>query len=127
MDRKLKISIITVFIFLILSCNGNKKTSEPIIQECKIENEKAVITINKNRIRYNELNYVIVGRTLSIDSIAETYNNKLIISTPLFSSADFQNGVIYDIEIYWFGGHILASGIYNDGSFKIIEERVKYT
>ena len=127
MDRKLKISIITVFIFLILSCNGNKKTSEPIIQECKIENEKAVITINKNRIRYNELNYVIVGRTLSIDSIAETYNNELIISTPLFSSADFQNGVIYDIEIYWFGGHILASGIYNDGSFKIIEERVKYT
>ena len=127
MDRKLKISIITVFIFLILSCNGNKKTSEPIIQECKIENEKAVITINKNRIRYNELNYVIVGRTLSIDSIAETYNNELIISTPLFSSADFQNGVIYDIEVYWFGGHILASGIYNDGSFKIIEERVKYT
>ena len=127
MDRKLKISIITVFIFLILSCNGNKKTSEPIIQECKIENEKAVITINKNRIRYNELNYVIVGRTLSIDSIAETYNNELIISTPLFSSADFQNGVIYDIEIYWFGGHILASGIYNDGSFEIIEERVKYT
>ena len=127
MDRKLKISIITVFIFLILSCNGNKKTSEPIIQECIIENERAVITINKNRIRYNELNYVIVGRTLSIDSIAETYNNELIISTPLFSSADFQNGVIYDIEVYWFGGHILASGIYNDGSFKIIEERVKYT
>ena len=126
MDRKFKISIIIIFIFLILSCNGNKKTSEPIIQECIIENERAVITINKNIIRYNKLNFVIVGRTMSIDSIAETYNNKLIISTSLSSSADFQNGVIYDIEVYWFGGHILASGIYNDNRFEIIKEKLCY-
>lgn len=128
MDRKHKISIIILFILLIVSCKVYKKPSGPIIQECRIENEKAIITIDRKRIRYNEINYVILGRTEIIYNITETIDidKKLIISIPIPNSSDFQNGSEYDIEVYWFGGHILASGIFNDNRFEIIKEKLYY-
>ena len=127
MDRKLKSILFLLLVLIGLgSCKVNKKSSEPIIQECKIENDKAIIIINRKRIRYNKLNYVIVGAVCHPEKVEEI-ENQLIITALTENIVDFKQGNTYEIEIYWFGGHILASGIYNDGSFEIIEERVKYT
>ena len=129
MDRKLKSILFLLLVLIGLgSCKLYKKPSGPIIQECRIENDKAIITIDRKRIRYNEIKYVILGRTEIIYNITETIDidKKLIISIPIPNSSDFQNGSEYDIKVYWFGGHILASGIFNDNRFEIIEEGAFY-
>lgn len=126
MDRKLKSLLFLLLVLIGLgSCKLYKKTSGPIIQECRIENDKAIITIDRKRIRYNEIKYVTVGAVLHPEKVEEI-ENQLIITALTFDLVDYQQGNTYDIEVYWFGGHILASGIYNDNRFEIIKEKLCY-
>lgn len=126
MDRKLKSLLFSFFILIgLCSCRVNKKPSGPIIQECRIENDKAIITLNRKKIRYNKIKYVTVGAVLHPEKVEEI-ENQLIITALTFDLVDYQQGNTYDIEVYWFGGHILASGIYNDNRFEIIKEKLCY-
>lgn len=125
MDRK-KISLILLIIFsllLIKTCSRKIKDKGPIIQECRIENDIALIIINKNRIKYNEINYVVVGALLHPETVQET-EEQLIITAQTENIVEYQQGNVYEIEVYWFGGHIIARGIYRSNYFEIIDEWV---
>ena len=126
MDRKLKSILFLLLVLIGLgSCKLYKKPSGPIIQECRIENDKAIITLNGKKIRYNEIKYVTVGAVLHPEKVEEI-ENQLIITALTFDLVDYQQGNTYDIEVYWFGGNIIASGIFNDNRFEIIEEGAFY-
>lgn len=127
MDKKIIKTAIFIFIieFTLCSCNVKRNKQENIIQECKIENGLALILINENRIRFNEVNYIVVGAVLHPETV-ELINHNLIIKAPTEKLVNYKEGFVYEIEVYWFGGHILASGIYNNGNFEIIKEKLYY-
>lgn len=79
MDRKLKSLLFSFFILIgLCSCRVNKKTSGPIIQECRIENDKAIITIDRKRIRYNEITFVTVGGVCHPEKVEEIEKQLII-------------------------------------------------
>ncbi|MCQ2582697.1 MAG: hypothetical protein MJ160_02215 [Treponema sp.] len=126
MDRKLKSILFLLLVLIGLgSCKLYKKPSGPIIKECRIENDKAIITIDRKRIRYNEIKYVTVGAVCHPEKVEEI-EKQLIITALTENIVDFKQGNTYDIEVYWFGGNIIASGIFNDNRFEIIEEGAFY-